>query len=311
MQWRLLNSSTGGSGESGARNMAVDEAVLAEVEAGLSPPTLRLYGWSPPCISLGHSQRPEEELDLRRVRELGYDVVIRATGGRAVLHIDELTYSVIAPPWAESWCGSRESSYRIISQAVARALAADGTGISLDRGYPVEKPRALRAMTPCFSSTARSEVVWGDRKLVGSAQRRLRDAYLQHGSILVTRGHRNMVECLNLGEEKRARYLEILDRNAVSLEEATGRPVSWSDLARGFGERMAEAMGIGFVRAGLTAAEAGRAAVLTAEKERFIRELPSGERQAPDGSRSADGDPTAGDGPATARPRTAAEAAGR
>ena len=228
----------------GAYNMAVDQAILAEVEAGNSPPTFRLYGWSPACISLGHSQNAERELDMERVRHFGYDVVIRPTGGRAVLHIQELTYSLIAAHDSETWCATQDLSYRTISQAVAQCLAEAGFGVTLDRGYPVEKPQGLRAMTPCFSSTARSEVVWGERKVVGSAQRRLRHAFLQHGSILVSRGHRNMVECLKLDEERRVQYLEILDRNAISLEEAFGRPVTWTELAQGFSERFATAVGI-------------------------------------------------------------------
>jgi lipoate-protein ligase A len=268
MQWRILDSGAPGSGLSGARNMAIDEAVLSEVEDRRSPPTLRVYGWTPACISLGHSQRAADELDLDRVRALGYDVVVRPTGGRAVLHIDELTYSLIAPPDAEDWCATQALSYRTISQAVAQALAQDGFGVALDRGYPVERPQSLRAMTPCFSSTARSEVVFGDRKVVGSAQRRLRGAYLQHGSILVSRSHRKMVDCLNLDEEKRARYLEILDRNAVCLEDALGRPVHWADLAEGFAERVARELGVEAEVGGLTGAEERRADELTEEKLR-------------------------------------------
>jgi lipoyl(octanoyl) transferase len=255
MHWRILDNGLEGRGFGGAMNMAIDEAILAEIEAGRSPPTLRVYGWEPACVSLGHSQKALRELDMERVRELGYDVVIRPTGGRAVLHIGELTYSIIAGNDAEPWCATQAVSYRTISQAVAQALAGEGFGVSLDRGYPVEKPQALRAMTPCFSSTARSEVVSGDRKVVGSAQRRLRGAFLQHGSILVSRDHRNMVDCLNLDAEKRARYLEILDRNAVSLEEAMGKTVAWDAMAEGFETRFAEALGLDARKDGLTGAE--------------------------------------------------------
>ena len=121
MQWRLLEIDSSLAGAyTGALNMAVDEAILADVEAGISPPTFRIYGWSPPCISLGHSQNASRELDLERVRELGYDVVIRPTGGRAVLHIEELTYSLIAAHDSELWCGAQEPSYRAISQAIAQ-----------------------------------------------------------------------------------------------------------------------------------------------------------------------------------------------
>ncbi|HKP96393.1 MAG TPA: lipoate--protein ligase family protein [Fibrobacteria bacterium] len=253
--------------------MAIDETLLAEVEAGRSPPTLRVYGWSPACISLGHSQRAEDELDLERVRALGYDVVVRPTGGRAVLHIGELTYSLIASPDSEPWCATQALSYRTISQAVAQALAAEGFGVSLDRGYPVEKPLALRAMTPCFSSTARSEVVWGDRKVVGSAQRRLRGAFLQHGSILVSKAHRNVVDCLKLDDAKRMRYLEILDRNAVCLEEALGRPVRWEDLADGFAEGVAEGLRVEWGVGRLSEVEERRVAELSEEKTRHSERL--------------------------------------
>jgi lipoate-protein ligase A len=240
MQWRLLD--TGAA--TGAYNMALDKAVLSEVEAGNSPPTLRSYGWDPPCISLGHSQKAEAELDAAAVAAAGYDVVTRPTGGRAVLHIDELTYSVMAPFEAAPWCATQALSYRMISQALARVLDKDGLGVALDRGYPVEKPQHLRAMTPCFSSTARSEVVWGDRKVVGSAQRRFRSAFLQHGSILISDKHRGIVDCLRLEPGRREEYLEILDKNAVSLERIMGRPLEWTQVARGFLPRLAEALGV-------------------------------------------------------------------
>lgn len=270
--------------------MAVDEAILSEVEAGRSPPTVRVYGWTPACISLGHSQKAAHELDLDRVRSLGYDIVVRATGGRAVLHIDELTYSVIAPNRAETWCETQPLSYRTISQAVAQALADAGFGVSLDRGYPVEKPLALRAMTPCFSSTARSEVVWGDRKVVGSAQRRMRDSFLQHGSILVSKGHRNIVDCLNLEADNRARYLEILDRNAVSLEEALGRTVRWDAIAKDFEERFVAALEIDSGFGGLNEIESRRVDELMGEKvghgELLKQAMPGNNRFMPEGMRS-------------------------
>jgi lipoate-protein ligase A len=268
MIWRILSESDPSLGLSGARNMAIDEAILAAVEAGHSPPTLRVYGWSPPCISLGHSQDPAHELDLAAVAERGYDLVKRATGGRAVLHIDELTYSIIARADAEPWCLTQALSYREISQAVARALSASGFGVTLDRGYPVERPQALRAMTPCFASTARSEVVFGDRKVVGSAQRRTRGAFLQHGSILVSRRHRDIVACLKLDAEKRAGYLDILDRNSVSLDIALERAIGWQELAGGFPVAMAEALGIEIRPGRLGGEERERAAA--GEKEKSI-----------------------------------------
>ena len=272
IQWRLLDSGA----SSGARNMALDEAILAELEAGRSPPTVRVYGWNPPCITLGHSQRPETELDLPKVREQGFHVAMRATGGRAVLHVDELAYSVIAPADATAWCGSQSQSYQFISQALASALTGEGFGVALDRGYPTEKPAAMRAMTPCFSSTARSEVVWNGKKVVGSAQRRRRDCFLQHGSILVADAHRLIVRCLNLNEEKHARYLEILDANSVSLERIAGQPLDWRALADGFLPRFAEALGIAYRMGECTEQESVLAGTLELAKLRFQEELWSG-----------------------------------
>jgi len=268
MTWRILSETDPATGLPGAHNMAIDEVLLAAVEAGRSPATLRVYGWSPPCISLGHSQDPARELDLETVAARGYDVVKRATGGRAVLHVDELTYSIVARADSAPWCATQSLSYRAISQAVAQALSEAGFGLSLDRGYPVEKPQALRAMTPCFASTARSEVVFGDRKVVGSAQRRTREAFLQHGSILVSRKHRDIVSCLKLDAEKRAGYLEILDRNAVSLDIAWDRPVRWQDLSMGFAERIALALGVDGRPMGLTPGE--RDGLTSTEKARAL-----------------------------------------
>jgi lipoyl(octanoyl) transferase len=270
MVWRLLqNSSVAAEENTGAINMAIDESVLEQVEAGHSPPTIRIYGWSPACISLGHSQKPERELDLQRVQEFGYDIVIRSTGGRAVLHASELTYSTIASHRSEAWCSTQELSYRTISQAIAQALAEAGFGVTLDRGYPVEKPQELRAMTPCFSSTARSEVVYGERKVVGSAQRRLRHAFLQHGSILVSPEHRKMVQCLRLDSARKSRYLEILDQNAISLQEALGRPIAWNQLAEGFASRFAASLGVTFVTGTLTEAELAIKSRLERKKQEF------------------------------------------
>jgi len=191
-----------------------------------------------------------------------------------VLHIEELTYSLIAAPDSENWCATQAISYRTISQAVAQALAEEGFGVSLDRGYPVEKPQALRAMTPCFSSTARSEVVSGGRKVVGSAQRRLRGAFLQHGSILISRAHRNLVDCLNLDPEKNARATwKSWIGTRYPWKKPLGRPIGWAELADGFEERFANALGVECRESGLTGIEEKRANELIEEKARHAERL--------------------------------------
>jgi lipoyl(octanoyl) transferase len=111
--WRLLTTPAA----RGAWNMALDEAVLEHIGCGASLPTLRLYAWEPACLSLGHAQ-PFADVDLPRLKERGWEVVRRATGGRAILHTDELTYSVIAPSDEPRVAGSVLESYNRLAQAL-------------------------------------------------------------------------------------------------------------------------------------------------------------------------------------------------
>src|SRR5262245_744771 len=115
--WRLLITPSA----RGAWNMALDEAILEHIVRNEPLPTLRLYAWDPPCLSLGHAQ-PFADVDMSRVRQYGWEVVLRATGGRAILHTDELTYSVIAPPDEPRVAGSILESYNRLAQALLLAV---------------------------------------------------------------------------------------------------------------------------------------------------------------------------------------------
>ena len=250
--------------------MAVDAAVLRSVEAGESPPTLRLYGWAPWCVSLGHFQKPDREIDVASLRERGWDFVLRPTGGRAVLHAGEITYSILARRDEAPWCATLVASYDHIGAAWAAAL--DGFGLGMVRGQPPRADRggagvganngALSARhnlplqsgsqsqpaPPCFASSARSELAFGSRKVVGSAQRRTRGAFVQHGSIPVTPDHERLVEVLPLDAAGRAEYLRVLRAHAVSLGEITPLPgvegsVERTAWERGVAERLLAALG--------------------------------------------------------------------
>lgn len=165
----------------GAVNMARDRELLDQLVAGERPATLRFYSWSPACISLGLGQR-EEILDLDAVRAAGLDVVRRPTGGQALLHDRELTYSVVASQQDLVVGGTLMQSYHAISEALLAGLAE--LGIS-GEGAPCE-PRPASGLTPvCFASASAEEVLVGGRKLLASAQWRSRGAFLQHGSLLV------------------------------------------------------------------------------------------------------------------------------
>jgi lipoate-protein ligase A len=165
----------------GAENMARDRELLDQLVGGERPATLRFYAWNPACISLGLGQR-EEILDMDAVRAAGLDVVRRPTGGQALLHDREVTYSVVASQQDPVVGGTLMQSYHAISEALLAGLR--GLGIR-GESAPCE-PRPASGLTPiCFASASAEEVLVGGRKLIASAQWRSRGAFLQHGSLLL------------------------------------------------------------------------------------------------------------------------------
>lgn len=169
--WRLIRDEP----LEGAMNMAVDEALLAALEDGsVERPTLRLYGWKEPTISLGYLQ------DASPFLGTGLPIVRRITGGRAVLHLTELTYSIIAPIGHPLFSEGILAAYSVISTCIINALRSAGISAEFSRGSSRREP----GRSACFHTPSRFEVLVGGKKLVGSSQRRFKAAFLQHGSIL-------------------------------------------------------------------------------------------------------------------------------
>jgi len=211
------------SGKSGIWNMALDEALLRGVEEN-GGVVYRLFDWDPWCITLGHFQQPGKEVDIAKARAAGFDVVRRFTGGRGVLHSEELTYSAITPmdsnlPGFEDWMALPATIYSTVSQWLADGINRLGAGVSLERGELSAEEQRAHATAPCFSSTARFEVVHNAKKLIGSAQRRTRTAMLQHGSILMGKHHLSLVDYLHFNEAEKKIARRVLQRNAISLSE--------------------------------------------------------------------------------------------
>jgi len=176
--WRLINSGF----QTGAMNMALDEALLHAVANGTSSPVLRFYRWQPATVTLGYAQSASTDIDLDVCHQAGLDVVRRSTGGRAVLHDNEVTYSVIAPSVSGLFGNSVLNSYRVISEILQRALQQLGLSAKLVPGRPRGgQLNATKAV--CFSTPSQYELVIDDRKVAGSAQKRHGQAFLQHGSI--------------------------------------------------------------------------------------------------------------------------------
>lgn len=217
--------------QNGAYNMALDETLLHGVQDG-SPPVLRLYGWDPPAISLGYAQNVETELDVLACRAAGVDIVRRPTGGRAVLHWQELTYSAIFSADSDLFGSRIEETYGVIGACLVAGLRRFGIDVDLEKAQVrPPRPRKGRAALPCFSSMARSEVKWAGRKLVGSAQRRFPGAVLQHGSIVIGPAHEKLVDWLCIGEKQRVQWRDRLRADSACLEECTGEPVDRAALA--------------------------------------------------------------------------------
>lgn len=174
--WRLIESGPA----DGAFNMAVDIAVQRAHSEGCVPPTLRVYTWSRPTVSLGRFQDPARGIDLRACGRLGIDVVRRPTGGRAILHTDDVTYSIVCR--SDFLRGGRSvvASYKEISAGICRALRLLGLDAGLGRG----ESKAARAGTAdCFSTTSLADVVVDGLKTAGSAQCRHDGVILQQGTI--------------------------------------------------------------------------------------------------------------------------------
>ncbi len=216
-EWRFLSHGP----RPGSENMALDMALLQAVVTRKSSPVLRLYGWRPSCLSLGRHQ-PESAADLGFCRSAGIDVVRRPTGGRAVVHHLELTYSVTG------WLGSHplprhvQSAYRLLCAALVRALRTLGVDAELTPDAANAGMPSPASSVPCFKAPAGGEVMVEGRKLVGSAMRVHRGAILQHGSILLGWDSRLQSGCLGLpGDDTLRPFVTTLQDQLGSLPKDT------------------------------------------------------------------------------------------
>jgi lipoate-protein ligase A len=225
MPWRLLPTDPA----RGNWNMAVDEAILECVGKGISPPTLRLYAWEPACLSLGHAQ-PVADVDISRLKERGWDLVRRPTGGRAVLHTDEITYAVIAHKTDPHVAGTVLESYHHLSEALVAALRLLGLQVEVQAhvGKTSQIPNPV-----CFEVPSAYEITFSGKKLVGSAQARRKEGVLQHGSLPLTGDLLRILQVLTFPDENsRLRDAADLQARATTLEAALGRTVTWHEAAQ-------------------------------------------------------------------------------
>ncbi len=258
--WRLLNTGP----RDGPTNMAIDEAILEAVAAGRVPPTLRFYQWNPPCLSLGYSQ-PAADADLEACARYGWDVVRRPTGGKAILHTDELTYSVCAPAGEPRVAGGVVESYGRLAAGLLAGLQL--LGLAPAEAQP-DYGTDLGTLGPvCFDGPARYEVTVGLKKLIGSAQSRRLGGVLQHGTLPLHGDLTRVVEGLAFPdpaarEAARAR----LPGRALTLAAALGRAVGLNQAARALAAGFERALNLHLVPAELTDDEWAAVARIRAEK---------------------------------------------
>ncbi len=224
MNWKFLN--TGFS--SGKFNMEFDRMLAAKVKPGEA--YLRLYRWKPYCISLGANQS-EDSLLTEKIKSDGIDVVKRPTGGRAILHSEELTYSFVCNSEGNI---SAKDLYREINLALKKGLAFYNNklnALQLEHKQP-DFPEFYKQEkgVVCFAVAAKDEINYNDKKLVGSAQRRIGSSLLQHGSILCGDYHQKIVDYLNLPQESLLKIKDEVERTTISLGEILNEEIDYNKL---------------------------------------------------------------------------------
>lgn len=243
--WYLVDSGP----NNGSLNMAIDEYLATSVNCEV--PILRFYQWQPYAISLGYNQR-SADIDLEKCRQDKIDIVRRPTGGRAVLHAEEVTYAVIIPKPASDWFqNSTRVTYQFISQALVAGLAKLGLSVKLENRTHGNVAYAARtsAAIPCFTAAAQHEVMFQGKKLIGSAQRRFSSAILQHGSILLGDFHLKLPQYLKINNPKEQIALQqSLVEKTISISQILKQPISYREVVDAIVAGFSEQYHISFIK---------------------------------------------------------------
>jgi lipoyl(octanoyl) transferase len=222
-----------------AYNMALDEALLDWHSKGEIPPTIRFYGWNPATLSVGYFQKVEKEIDLEEVRKNNLGLVRRPTGGRAVLHDQELTYSVIVSEDHPEMPRTVTEAYRVISEGILEGFRLLGLDAYFAVPRTEEEKQALKTprSSVCFDAPSWYELVVEGRKVAGSAQTRQKGVILQHGSILLDIDEDQLFSLFKFSSE---RVKERMQRNfknkAVAINEISKMKVTLEETRKAFKE---------------------------------------------------------------------------
>ncbi|MBN1427959.1 MAG: lipoate--protein ligase family protein [Anaerolineae bacterium] len=257
--WRLIVQEA----QDGATNMAIDEAIAGHVGAGYVLPTLRLYAWEPACLSLGYAQSIAD-VDHDRLHQRGWDIVRRLTGGRAILHVDEITYSVSALLDEPRVKGGVIESYRRLSEGLLAGLQNLGALVRAERAAE----NAPRAHGPvCFEVPSDYEITAQGRKLLGSAQTRRFGTVLQHGALPLHGDVTRICEVLTFADQiEREEAQKRVRRRAITLEDVLGDRPDFALVAEALARGFSQSLNLTFEASQLSPQEQERAIELRAVK---------------------------------------------
>lgn len=264
-QWRYILTPP----MSPAMNMAIDEAILIQHSEGKVPPTVRFYTWNPATLSIGYFQKAEKEIDIAAVKERNLGFVRRPTGGRAVLHDQELTYSVIVSESHPKMPSSVTEAYKVISLGLLHGfqeLGLDAEMVSLASEEEKEK-YSSPGSSACFDSPSWYELVVEGKKVAGSAQTRQKGVILQHGSILLDMDVELLFSLLKFPSERvKQRMIDSFVQKAVTINEVSGRTVSLNEAIDAFYKGFASGLGVILTEEPLTKEELALAEELAATR---------------------------------------------
>ena len=258
VQWRIIYSGS----DDGPTNMAKDEAILSSVSQGESPPTLRLYSWKPACISIGRAQ-PVTDVDQTRLKSFGYDLVRRPTGGRAILHLNEFTYSVCLSKEDPIASSGVLPTYRRISNGILASLTELGVVVDNSLGLPLAESYGA----VCFEHRSHYEISARGRKLLGSAQMRSGGGVLQHGSLPLKGDIARICDTLIFKSEQGRESAALRVREqANTLADVLEYEAKWQQVASAFESGFSQALHIDFSNENLSTSEKQNVNLLVADK---------------------------------------------
>jgi len=247
MAWRFLDFQRYNAFE----NMAIDEAVLRETIKNKKPPTIRFYGWRPAAVSIGYFQDIEKEINVEKCHADGVDIVRRLSGGKAVFHCREVTYSVVACNKEKLFPQDILGTYKIISNCIARGLVTLGIEASLAETGRKLHDADFKAC--CFSVPSGNELLVSGRKICGSAQMRTGSGFLQHGSILMDFDPVKTASFLL--PVRTAEQLRKLKDSVAAINEEITRPIDEKEICANLKRGFTSVLGKEIIEDTLTSAE--------------------------------------------------------